>query len=85
MAELVLSLIPDDRGLDGPFACRIDVSGVAGDLNDVAILMGNFLRTFAQEVDEVRVYPKGSGVYFSSKEIGIQGTKAQTETPEVVH
>lgn len=85
MAELVLSLIPDDRGLDGPFACRIDVSGVAGDLNDVAILMGNFLRTFAQEVDEVRVYPKGSGVYFSSKEIGIQGTKAQVESPEVVH
>lgn len=85
MAELVLSLIPDEFGRDGPFACRIEVSGPAGDLNDIAILMGNFMRTFAHDVDEVRVYPKGSGVYFSSKEIGIQGTKAQIDTPEVVH
>ena len=85
MAELILSLVPDDRGLDGPFACRIEVSGPAGDLNDVAILMGNFLRTFAQDVDEVRVYPKGSGVFYSSKEIGIQGTKAHVATPEQVH
>ncbi len=69
MPRIVMSIIPDET--DGPFACTIDVSGEVTNLNELAILTGNFVRTFSPAYEEVRIYPKGSGVYYSSNHLGV--------------
>lgn len=71
MPRIVMSLIPDENGRDGPFASQIDVSSEVGNLNDIAILFGNFVRSFNPNFSEARVYPKGSGLYYSSEKVGV--------------